>query len=630
MPSLLDPTITNPGYSQYVADGINDTFLVGYEYADRTSLNPGDVSQFLVVRVNGSDVTYTVASDGTLVVLDDVPADQDEVEVFRDSDFENFLLNWANKTPITQDSLKRMGSQMIWLIQENLQRVRYLRDQFAVFIDASDLVQAAADLFTQFETEIATLEADLAALETLFDVTAPTDSQMLIYDTDAFKNTSISGDFTLDSDAVVTIRPNVVGTTELADNAIVTSKIKDQAVTFVKLAADTIFFIEFGGIAASQLSDLSDVTLSGQLDGDLLVYDTIGATFRNQAISGDFSLDEAGVVTISDNSVTNVKLGDLSVSASKILDDAVTSAKIAAGAITPGKIGANAVDSNNIVNKSVTGDKIALNTIRTENINNNSIINAKIVAGTITGDKVVAQGITGAKIAQNTITFANLASEVSESIGEPNTLYNIVAPQTDDFLIYDGAAFKNVPLSGDAEVSGGSFTIPDGAIDPVQLSFKPVEITVDGQCNIGGRLDLDFRNDGEVIIGSFGGGAKDGMNDSRTVLSIRTTDATPTDMTPTLSIPDSDTWLFFIRITARDEAGADFWSSAWHGHISREGASTIGTSDEDNAVPSNKPAGWDAQVIINDSTDELQIEVTGAAATDINWCATVERTRTIQ
>ncbi len=630
MPSLLDPSITNPGYTQYVADGINDTFLVGYEYADRTSLNLGDVSDFLVVRVNGSDVTYTVTSDGTLVVLDAVPADGDEVEVFRDSDFENFLVNWANKTPITQDSLKRMGSQMIWLIQENLQRVRYLRDQFSVFIDASDLVQAAADLFAAFEVEIATLEADLATLEALFGVTAPTDSQMLVWDSGDFKNKTITGDFTMDVNAVVTIGSNVVGTPELAGNAVVTSKINDAAVTLAKLAADAIDFIENGGIAADELGDLSDVTLVSQADGDLLVYDTTGATFRNQAISGDFTMDETGAVSITDNAVTNLKLADLSVTAIKIADLAVTSSKIAAGAILPGKIGPNAVDSNNIVNKSVTGDKIALNTVRTENINNNSIIAAKIVNGTITGIKLLAGTVTGQKIAPNTITLTNLAAEVQEVIGETNPLYVIVAPQADDFLVYDGSAFKNVQIEGQVELLGGSLTIVDGSLGVEKFNFKPVEITVDGQVNIGGAFDVDFRNDGEVIIGGFGGGGQPGMNDSRTVMTIRTTDATPTDMTPTLLIPDSDSWLFFIRITARDEAGADFWSSAWHGHISREGASTTGVSSEDTDVPSNKPAGWDATVIINDTTDELQIEVTGAAATDINWCATVERTRTIQ
>ncbi len=629
MPSLFDPAITNPGYSQYVGDGANATFLVGYEYADRLEIEEGGISVNLVVRVNGGDVTFTNSSSGTLVVLDAVPADGDEVEVFRDSDFEQFLVNWTANTPVSQTNLKRMGSQMIWLAQENLQRLRYLRDQFAVFIDASDLVQAAADAFAAFETEISTLEADLATLEALFGITTPSDGQMLVHDSGDFKNKTISGDFTIDSAGVVTIGANVVGTPELAGNAVVTSKINDLAVTKVKLAADAIDFIENGGIAADELSDLSDVTLSSQLDGDLLVYDTTGSTFRNQQVSGDFTLDEAGVVTIGASVVTNSKLGDSSVSAIKIQDDAVVSSKIAAGAILPGKIGPDAVDSNNIVAKSVTGQKIALNTVRTENINNNSIIASKIVNGTITGIKLLANTVTGQKIAPNTITLTNLAAEVQEVIGETNSLYVIVAPQADDFLVYDGTAFKNVQIEGQVELSGGSLQIVDGSLGVEKFTFKPVEITADGQCNIGGAFDVDFLNDGEVLIGNFGL-AKQGMNDSRTVLTERTTDATPVDLTPALPIRDGDTWLFNVRITARDEAGDDFWSSGWQGHISRDGATTTGTASEDTAVPTNKPAGWDAEVIINDSSDELQIEVTGAAATDINWCATVERTRTLQ
>lgn len=633
MPSLLDPSITNPGYSQYTADGSNDTFLVGYDYADRTEIEEGGISVNLVVRVNGSNVTFTNSSGGTLVVLDAVPAAGDEVEVFRDSDFETFLVNWASNTPVSQNNLKRMGSQLIWLAQENLQRLRYLRDQFAVFIDASDLVQAAADEFDQFEAEITSLENDLAALETLFDVTAPTDSQMLVYDTTDFKNKTISGDFTMDVNAVVTIRPNVVGTTELADNAIVTSKINDAAVTFVKLAADTIFFIEFGGIAAASLNNLSDVSVVTPADGDLLVYDTTGATFRNQTIGGDFTIDEAGIVTISANAVDNTNMAPLSVGAAELQTDSVTTDSIAAGAVIAGKLATNSVSSGNIVNQAVTSEKIFDNTVSTAKLQNSSVTNSKIAPNAVTGIKILTETITGVKIANNTLTLSNIASDLAEALGSSNPLYDIVSPAVDDILVYDGSAFKNVQMSGDVVWLGsGEAEVTAGSITPAKLSFVPVEQTVNGQSTVGGIPDTNYLFNGEVVVARATSPAltKAGMHNSRWVSTIATTDATPTDLLPALVIPDGDSWLVHIQITGRDDAGGNFWSSTWHGHISREGASTTGNIIEDGDAPTNKPAGWAATVIIDDTTEEMVIEVTGEAATNVHWAASVEITRTLQ
>jgi len=633
MPSLFDPAITNPGYTQYEADGVNDTFLVGYDYADKDAVLEGGISTNLVVRVDGGDVTFTNTAGGTLVVLDAVPADGSEVEIFRDSDFEAFLVNWAANTPISQTNLKRMGSQMIWLVQENLQRLRYLRDQFAVFIDASDLVQAAADEFVAFETEIATLEAELAALENLFDTTAPSDSQMLIYDTDAFKNKTISGDFNLDVNGVVTIGADVVGTTELAGNAVVTSKINDLAIVFTKLAADAIDFIENGGIAADELGDLSDVTLSGQLDGDLLVYDTTGATFRNQAISGAFTMDETGAVTISANAVDNTNMAPLSVGAAELQTDSVTTDSIAAGAVIAGKLATNSVSSGNIANLSVLSEHIVDNTISAIKLQSNSITNEKILDSAITGSKVAFDTIRGEKIAANTIVLGNLAAEVTEALGQSNSLYDITSPVLDDILVYDGAAFKNVQMSGDVEwVGSGESQITAGAITPSQMSFIPLEMTVDGQSTLGGQLDTNYLFDGEVMVARAvgGGGSKDGMYNSRWVSTIRTTDATPTDLLPALIIPDGDSWLVHIQITGRDDAGGNFWSSTWHGHISREGTSTTGSIIEDTDAPTNKPAGWAATVAIDDTAEEMVIEVTGEAATNVHWAASVEITRTLQ
>ena len=630
---MFDPAITNPGYISYVADGTNATYLIGYEYADQLSIEEGDVSANLIVRVDGIDATYVTHAGGTQVVLDDVPDENAQVEIFRDSDYENFLVNWVNRTTINQTNLKRMGSQMIWLVQENLQRVRYLRDQFAVFIDASDLVEAAADEFTRFDNEITQLEADLAALEALFDVTGATDGQLLVYDTDAFKNKTISGDFLIDSAAVVSIQPNVVGSTELAANAVITDKILDANVTLEKMAADAIYFIEHGGIAADELNDLSDVTIVAPDDGDLLVYDTSGAAFKNQAASGAFSMDETGATTLLADAVATATIQNLAVTAAKIQTDAVTTDKLAAGAVIAGKLGPNVVDTDNVIAEAITGDKIANLTIRTQNFQNGVVTTAKIGALAVETANIEAEAVTAAKLANYSVTLEKLAAEVSEVLDEPNSLYDITSPATGHFLIYDTSAFKNVPITGDITFSaGGTATIAAGAISQSQLDFTALERSANDQANVGGLDDTNFLFDGEVVVGRAAslGGTKDGMYDSRLVSTARTADATPTSMSPTLTIPDGDTWLFTIRVSGRDDASGDFWSNAYHGHISREGASTTGTVSEDTDVPSNKPGSWAVAVTIDDVAEALDIEVTGVALTDINWAATVEITRTLQ
>ena len=58
-----------------------------------------------------------------------------------------------------------------------------------------------------------------------------------------------------------------------------------------------------GGGGASSLNELSDVTLAGAGDGNILIYDNGDSRFENKAVSGDIAITASGAVTIQSNAV---------------------------------------------------------------------------------------------------------------------------------------------------------------------------------------------------------------------------------------------------------------------------------------------------------------------------------------
>lgn len=119
---------------------------------------------------------------------------------------------------------------------------------------------------------------------------------------------------------------------------------------------------------------------------------------------------------------------------------------------------------------------------------------------------------------------------------------------------------------------------------------------------------------------------------SRVIFKAATTDATPTEVTSSvigsgrLVIPASKTWLVEINVVARSSGGTSNAGFVRRAMIKRDASNntaligsvqTIGTDIGSNA--GSPPAGWAISVVADDTSESLDVEVTGAAATNIRW-----------
>src|SRR6056297_3381571 len=141
---------------------------------------------------------------------------------------------------------------------------------------------------------------------------------------------------------VVTISDGVVTSVKIGDGEIVDADISDAAtIGATKIADGSVADTEFQYInsltsnAQTQLddlgSDISDITTL--TDGNIYLGDGTN-TAQEVVVSGDVSMNNAGVVTISDGVVTSLKIGDGEIVDADISDAATIDAtKIADGSV---------------------------------------------------------------------------------------------------------------------------------------------------------------------------------------------------------------------------------------------------------------------------------------------------------
>jgi len=133
------------------------------------------------------------------------------------------------------------------------------------------------------------------------------------------------------------------------------------------------------------------------------------------------------------------------------------------------------------------------------------------------------------------------------------------------------------------------------------------------------------------VAGDSGGGG----GDAGMVATNTTSNATPTvlflDGSSTLPlIPEGATVLADVRIAAREENGSNSAFFQRRALLSNNGGTTaliggvqtIGTDMGSNG--GDPPAGWAVALSADDTNDALEIEVTGEAATNIQWSAKID------
>ena len=204
------------------------------------------------------------------------------------------------------------------------------------------------------------------------------------------------------------ITSEAVTATKIGPEAVETSKIKSGAVTEAKLAAGSEGkLIPTGGTESQVL--------------------TKGASHAEWKSAGGGGLTSEQVETsnIKAAAVTEPKLGNESVFATKLGAESVETSKIKAAAITEGKLGSEsvtagkikpeAVESGKIKNNAVTAEKLASESVETTKIKSSAVTESKLGSESVTEGKLGKESVAETKIKTSAVTTEKIASEAVET-----------------------------------------------------------------------------------------------------------------------------------------------------------------------------------------------------------------------
>ena len=154
----------------------------------------------------------------------------------------------------------------------------------------------------------------------------------------------------------------------------------------------------FEDITGSTLAGLSDTNITSPADGSILLYDTGTSKYIDNVISGDATLADTGVLTLSVNSVDSDQYVDGSIDTIHLSADAVDGTKIADNAINSEHYTDGSIDTAHIADAQVTAAKLAADAVTTQFRQN-----AKPIL--INGAMAIDQRNSGASITANDSTF---------------------------------------------------------------------------------------------------------------------------------------------------------------------------------------------------------------------------------
>jgi hypothetical protein len=183
----------------------------------------------------------------------------------------------------------------------------------------------------------------------------------------------------------------------------VKAPVQDAHAATKKYVDDSV--VNAGGV--TKLDDLSDVAVNqaGRADAQILVMtfsndgDDTNDEFKNVSLSGDVTITNAGVASISNGAVDTLQLAN----------DAVTTDKILNGNVTEAKLANDAVTTDKILNANVTEAKLANDAVTTDKILNGNVTNAKLTDSEVTvGSTAISLGGTSTTLSGMTsIDFTN-------------------------------------------------------------------------------------------------------------------------------------------------------------------------------------------------------------------------------
>ena len=345
------------------------------------------------------------------------------------------------------------------------------------------------------------------------------------------------------------IAENAITKFELASNAIETTHLKALNVTTSKIADKNITFSKIQDVAPNTIvarndndtGVLSSVTI---LDKQLLI--GTGNGFNARELSGDVTMNNLGVVTVSADAITTSKIGAQQVTKDKIKAKDITHAEIATKTITggsSGNIAFNTIISENILadeikqsnvgpgaigtteledrkvtsikidNGAVTSNELGINAVETTHIKDLNVTHAKLAADSVISSKILNGNITTAKIADSAIVSAKIADDnvilskiqkidgnallVNNTGASDNVVAKVVSNK--QLLIGNGAGFNSRILTGDITMDNeGVVTVSNNAINNSKIATNSIDIN---------QLQANSVGSTQLVTASVSGGA---------------------------------------------------------------------------------------------------------------------------
>lgn len=95
-----------------------------------------------------------------------------------------------------------------------------------------------------------------------------------------------------------------------------------------------------------------------------------------------------------------------------------------------------------------------------------------------------------------------------------------------------------------------------------------------------------------------------------------------------LTIPSGETWCFEVMVVAREDSG-DSAGYVIHGVIENVGGTTalVGSNTATHTSEDTGASTWACTVSADNTNDALQVNITGANSTNINWTGVVRAVR---
>lgn len=232
-------------------------------------------------------------------------------------------------------------------------------------------------------------------------------------------------DFTSDRDATPPIPISAQGIDDELDQIVVESNAQDTRITTLETPGNVgTGDLEDDCVTPEKASFMDDAVVA--TDGHILIGD--GTDFGNTAVSGDVTITNVGVTTISNDAVTTSKILDAQITTSKLAPDCVVTAKVANDSLLNEDINSSAaIDATKICDGSVSNDffqRVPLGELKVStNDTTNKTLSEKIVAG---AGMVIVQQNDGA---DETLHFSTSGQPVAWGVSSANVNYTVSSTQ---------------------------------------------------------------------------------------------------------------------------------------------------------------------------------------------------------